>query len=120
MAQVLGVGGVFLKAADSAAVREWYRRVLGFEVQEWGGARFKPRDGGVTVWAAFPDDSTYFDPSPHAVMVNLIVDDLDGVLARARDAGVEPIARDDDANGRFAWLLDPLGLKLELWQPGEE
>jgi predicted enzyme related to lactoylglutathione lyase len=121
MARVLGVGGVFFKAVDLAAVRDWYRRVLGFEVEEWGGVQFPPRARDFTVWGAFAADTTYFDPSPHAIMVNLIVDDLDGVLARARQAGVEPLGRDDaDPNGRFAWLLDPVGVKLELWEPPTE
>jgi predicted enzyme related to lactoylglutathione lyase len=121
VARVLGVGGVFCKAADPTSVRDWYRLVLGFEIQEWGGAQFPPLDRGPTVWGAFPTETTYFDPSPHALMVNLIVDDLDGVLARVRAAGVEPLGRDDaDPNGRFAWLLDPVGVKVELWEPSAD
>jgi predicted enzyme related to lactoylglutathione lyase len=121
MAQVLGVGGVFVKAVELDAVRDWYRRVLGLDVQEWGGAQLPPLTRGFTVWGVFAADTTYFDPSPHAIMVNLVVDDLDGVLARARAAGVEPLGRDDaDPNGRFAWLLDPVGVKLELWEPPAE
>jgi catechol 2,3-dioxygenase-like lactoylglutathione lyase family enzyme len=118
MARVLGVGGVFFKAADRAALLDWYRRVLGLELEDWGGAMFPYPDRGFTLLSTFDPDTAYFDPSPHAFMVNLVVDDLDGVLARALAAGVEPLGRDDsDANGRFAWLLDPAGVKLELWQP---
>jgi predicted enzyme related to lactoylglutathione lyase len=121
MARVLGVGGVFVRTAEVEAVRDWYRRVLGLDVQEWGGVQFPPRERGSTIWGAFAADTTYFDPSPHAIMVNLVVDDLDGVLARARAAGVEPLGRDDaDPNGRFAWLLDPAGVKIELWEPPAE
>ena len=118
MAGVLGIGGVFFKAADGAAVSDWYARVLGFEVSEWGGVVFPHPAKGYQVWSPFKADSEYFNPSPHALMVNLIVDDLDAVLAKAKAAGVEPLGRDDkDPSGRFAWLLDPVGVKLELWEP---
>jgi catechol 2,3-dioxygenase-like lactoylglutathione lyase family enzyme len=87
------------------------------EVQDWG-AMFPYPDRGFTLWSAFKPDTTYLDPSPHAFMVNFVVDDLDGLLARAKEEGVEPLGRDDgDANGRFAWLLDPAGVKVELWEP---
>lgn len=66
----------------------------------------------------FPQDATYFDPSPHPAMINLIVRDLDAVLARAQAQGVQPLDRQDgDEHGRFAWLLDPNGFKIELWEP---
>lgn len=120
MAKVIGIGGVFFKAVDPAALRDWYARVLGFEISRWGGSKFSHLDKGVTAWSPFAADSTYFDPSPHAFMVNLIVDDLDGVLARAAAEGVEPLGRQDDDFGRFAWILDPAGVKLELWQPKGE
>ena len=119
MAKVLGIGGVFFKTADGDAVRDWYRRVLDFPIADWGGAIFEHPSRGVVVWSPFAADSDYFDPSNLPFMVNLIVDDLDGVLARATAEGVEPLGRsDDDAQGRFAWLLDPAGLKVELWEPG--
>ena len=118
MGRVLGIGGVFFKAADPAAVSDWYRRVLGFEMAEWGGVVFPQQAAGYQVWSLFKADTDYFDPSPHALMINLIVDDLDAVLAQARAEGVEPLKRDDsDPSGRFAWVLDPAGIKLELWQP---
>ena len=123
MAKVLGIGGVFFKAADQAAVGDWYRRVLGFDIQSegWCGAMWPPPDRGYSVWSAFKADSTYFDPSPHAFMINFMVDDLDGVLAQAKAAGVEPVGRDDsDPSGKFAWLMDPAGVKIELWEPGPE
>ena len=118
MAKVLGVGGVFFKAEDPAAVSAWYRRVLGFDVQGWGGVKFAHPDRGGVVWSPFKADSDYFDPSPRDFMINLIVDDLDGVLARAGAEGVEPLGRsDDDPSGRFAWVMDPAGTKVELWEP---
>lgn len=121
MGKVLGIGGVFFKAADTLAVNDWYRRVLGFEMADWGGVVFPQQATGYQVWSAFKADTEYFDPSPHALMINLIVDDLDAVLAKASAEGVEPLKRDDsDPSGRFAWLLDPTGIKLELWQPIED
>lgn len=117
MARVLGIGGVFFKAVDPKALCEWYARVLGFDIAQWGGARFAHPQAGYTVWSPFKADTSYFDPSPYAFMINLIVDDLDGLLARAKAEGVEPLGREEDAQGRFAWMLDPAGVKLELWEP---
>ncbi|MGH7025320.1 MAG: VOC family protein [Caulobacteraceae bacterium] len=117
MAGVVGVGGLFVKTADIEAWKDWYRRVLGLTLEDFGGAVFQHPSIGHTLIAAFPDDSDYFAPSPHAVMINLIVDDLDGVLARAAEAGETPLSRDDGEYGRFAHLVDPAGVKVELWQP---
>src|SRR4051812_37267325 len=105
MAKVLGLGGIFFKAKDPAALNSWYTRVLGVEVADWGGAQFSHPDRGGTVWSPFKADTTYFEPSQQSFMVNLIVDDIDGVLAKAKEQGVEPLGRmDDDDNGRFAWV----------------
>lgn len=119
MARVTGIGGVFVRTRDPAATRAWYARVLGFEAEEHG-AIFAAEPEAVTVWNAFPADTTYFDPSTAPVMLNLAVDDLDGVLARVRAEGVEVLGEQSDAYGRFAWLLDPDGIKLELWQAAAE
>jgi predicted enzyme related to lactoylglutathione lyase len=118
MAQVLGIGGVFVKSGESGALKDWYRDVLGMELQSWGGAMLPHHPIGYHLWSVFPDSSDYFAPSTLPVMVNLIVDDLDGVLARVAAAGVDIIGREDqDENGRFGWVLDPMGVKLELWEP---
>ena len=120
MGKVLGIGGVFFKAGDNVEVRDWYAKVLGFEVADWGGVVFPHPATGYQGWSPFKADSDYLDPSPHPMMINLIVDDLDEVLAKAKAAGVEPLRRDDgDDAGRFAWLLDPMGIKVELWEPKE-
>ena len=121
MARVLGIGGVFLKSEDPAALGAWYARVLGLEVGDLGGVVFAPLTRGATTWSPFPSTTDYFEPSSAPVMINFVVDDLDGVLARAAAEGVEPLARDDsDPSGRFAWLMDPAGMKVEVWEPAPE
>ena len=117
MAKVLGIGGVFFKAANPQEVGDWYARVLGFEITEWGGAMFPGTAFGSQQWSVHPASTNYYDPSTQPFMVNFTVDDLDGVLARAGAAGVEPLGRDDGDYGRFAWLMDPAGIKIELWEP---
>ncbi len=122
MAKVLGIGGVFYKTADGAALREWYKRVLDINMEEWG-AVFIPQPmvehpGAATVFSFFKEDTDYFAPSQKEFMINLAVDDLDGVLARAKQHGVEPVKTfPDEPNGRFAHIMDPAGVKLELWEP---
>ena len=121
MARVLGIGGVFFKAKDPGALISWYRDVIGLELQDWGGVVFRPEamaahPGAGTVFTAFEAETTYFAPSTAPFMLNLVVDDLDAVLARVRAEGVEVIGTQDESYGRFAWIADPDGLKLELWQ----
>jgi predicted enzyme related to lactoylglutathione lyase len=123
MAKVLGIGGLFFKSRDGDALRDWYRRVLGVDFQNWGGALFFPdaaaaHPGAATVFSSFKQDTDYFAPSDKEFMFNLMVDDLDGILARAKAEGVEPIKlMRDEANGHFAHLIDLEGRKIELWEP---
>ena len=120
MAKVLGVGGVFFKAQDLAETKAWYARVLGIEAGEHG-AMFPPLPpGGMTLWSPFAADTGYFEPSAAPVMINLFVEDLDGLLARVRAEGVEVLGTQDESYGRFAWIVDPTGLKLELWEAAPE
>jgi predicted enzyme related to lactoylglutathione lyase len=122
MAKVLGLGGLFFKSADPAATRAWYARVLGIPFEEWGMV-FTPdaaaaHPGAATVFSPFKADTNYFAPSTHEFMFNLMVDDLDGILARCAEHGIEPVgALQDEANGRFAHIMDPEGRKIELWEP---
>lgn len=122
MARVLGLGGLFFKSADPAAMRDWYHRVLGIESEQWG-AFFAPdaamaHPGAGTVFAPFAAETDYFAPSDKDFMFNLMVDDLDAMLARAADQGVHPVRLfPDEGNGRFAHLMDPEGRKVELWEP---
>jgi len=126
MAKVTGLGGVFFKSRDPGALGAWYRDRLGLDIQSWGGAALMWRDDpraatGYTVLSPFAEDTSYFAPSDRPFMLNLRVDDLDGVLARLRAAGDRVLERREDApNGRFGYALDPDGTLLELWQPADE
>ena len=118
---VTGVGGVFFKARDPKALAAWYRDVLGLPVQAWGGAVLRydaSNHPPAAAWSAFPASTAYFAPSSSAFMINYSVDDMDALLARVHAKGVDILKRvDDDSNGRFAWILDPEGNKIELWEP---
>ena len=123
MPKVFGIGGVFFKVRDGDALRDWYRRVLGFEIADWGGVFFTPEaaarhPGAGTVWSPFASDTDHFAPSKRDFMINLMVDDLDAMLARCKEHGVEPVKLfGDEANGRFAHIMGPEDIKIELWQP---
>ena len=117
---ITGVGGVFFKAKDPKALAAWYRDVLGLPLEAWGGAALRydaPKHPPALAWNAFPASTKYFAPSTGDFMINYAVDDMDAILARLRTKGVEILKREDDANGRFAWILDPEGNKIELWEP---
>ena len=118
---VTGIGGVFFKSKDPKALAAWYRDVLGLSVESWGGAVLAydaPGHPPVLAWNAFPESTDYMAPSGRDFMINFAVDDLDAVVARLGAKGVAVIKRDDaDPNGRFAWILDPDGTKIELWEP---
>ena len=121
MARVIGIGGVFFKAKNPDALRAWYQRPLGFPVQPWGGVSFPyDRPEGVTVWSLFPDTTKYFAPSEAAFMVNYVVEDLHAVLEALRSEGCDVDAKVDESEfGKFGWVMDPEGNRIELWQPPE-
>jgi len=117
MAKVTGIGGVFIKSVDHAETTAWYRDMLGLG-GEWG-AMLPFIDAGpdaYSVFSPFKPDTDYLDPSPHAVMINLRVDNLDAMLADLKAKGVDALGRQDEDYGKFAWILDPNGVKLELWE----
>ena len=123
MARVTGIGGVFIKARGAKELAAWYRDHLGLELTDFGGAILnwredKAEDGGLTVWAAAEAEGTWFSPSTAPFMINYRVDDMDGMIARLMDAGI-PILQGPESheNGRFAWIMDPEGNKVELWEP---
>lgn len=122
--RVTGIGGVFFTSADPGALLEWYRTHLGIDAADWGGFAFqweekgKPDQTGYTVWGAFPDTTEYFAPSPHPYMINFRVADLSGLIDALRAARVQIVGEiEQHPNGAFAWVLDPEGRKIELWQP---
>ena len=126
MKRVTGIGGVFFHAKDPVALRAWYQRHLGIDVQEWGGTAFPWTDGagqpsgGMTVWCISPSDGDLFAPSASTFMVNYRVEDLAGVLRALREEGCEVLEKTEDSEfGKFGWVLDPEGNKVELWQPPE-
>jgi catechol 2,3-dioxygenase-like lactoylglutathione lyase family enzyme len=121
--KILGIGGIFFKSADPAQTREWYAKHLGL-VDKGQGAilpwreKDDPQNERMTVWSVFPATTKYFDPSPASFMVNYIVDDIDALLERLEKEGVKiDPKRQDEAYGRFAWIYDSDGNKIELWQP---
>ncbi|MBK9795088.1 MAG: VOC family protein [Holophagaceae bacterium] len=119
MKRVVGIGGIFFKARDPEALRAWYRAHLGMDVQAWGGTTFPwNRPDGTTVWSISPDSSEYFAPSQASFMVNYVVEDLHAVLAVLRSEGCEVDAKVDESDfGKFGWVMDPEGNRIELWQP---
>ena len=124
MARVTGIGGVFFKSSgDHKALAAWYQTYLGLTFEEWGGSILrwpddKAGDGGVTVWHTAAKDSKWFAPSNSTFMINYRVDNLDDMLAQMRAGGVEIVGDpQSDDNGKFAWVMDPDGNKVELWEP---
>ncbi len=119
MARITGLGGVFFKSSDPKALEAWYRDVLGFELQDWGGSLLRydaPGHPEFVVWTPFAADTKHFQPSPREFMLNFAVDDLDAMLAELKAKGVEVLGRQDEDYGRFAWIVDPDGTKIELWE----
>jgi len=121
--RILGIGGVFFKSANRDQMREWYSKHLGL-ADKGGGVMLPwrehddPQKEHVTVWTVFPTSTDYFDPSHAPFMVNYIVDDLDALLDRLKQEGVKIDAkRMNESYGRFAWIYDLDGNKIELWQP---
>lgn len=122
---VTGIGGIFFKARDPAALAAWYADTLGIPVAAGGNfATFSVvgadcRGGPVqTVWSTFPDDTKYFEPSAAHFMVNYRVEDLDAILERLRSLGAMVDDRIEESEfGRFGWAADPEGNRFELWQP---
>lgn len=120
MAKVTGLGGIFFKSRDPKALAEWYARHLGLPVDDWGGVRFDEDVSrpGYTLWSPFGADTEYFGPGPHPYMVNFRVDDLHALLAQLRAAGITVDERVEESEyGRFGWITDPEGTRVEQWQP---
>ncbi len=124
MKRVTGIGGIFFKASDALALEAWYKRHLGIDVQPWGGAAFtwthaegKPL-AGTTAWLIAPAESNQFAPSSSSFMVNYRVEDVTALVRVLREEGCTVLEKIDESDyGTFAWVIDPEGNKVELWQP---
>jgi len=126
MQRVTGIGGIFFKADDPAALRAWYQTHLGLDVQAWGGAAlpFVDKTGqplpGTTLWSVSGNESDSFAPGQSAFMINYRVADLNSLLAALREEGCTVLDKTDDSEyGKFGWVIDPEGNKVELWEPPE-
>ena len=123
MAKATGLGGVFLRARDPKKLTAWYGEHLGLTVTDWGGVLFvwdecpAPEGHGATVWSLFPSGTDYFGDSGQQTMLNFRVDDLDALLTdlAAKGVWIDP-KRQDEENGRFAWIKDGEGNRVELWE----
>lgn len=119
--RITGVGGIFIRSKDPKALARWYRDVLGIPLEAWGGATLRydaPGHPPVVVWNAFPNTAAYMEPSAREFMIDFAVDDMDAFLARLTAKGVAVLKRDDTSPvGKYAWILDPDGTKIEFWQP---
>jgi catechol 2,3-dioxygenase-like lactoylglutathione lyase family enzyme len=126
MKRVTGLGGVFMKCKDPDAMYRWYEEHLGV-TREPGGVSFQWRDAeepektGTTVWALFPESTKYFDPSRSPFMLNYRVENLEQLLAALRAEGVQVDDKiESHEYGKFGWIMDPEGNRIELWEPPAE
>lgn len=122
MSRVTGIGGVFIKAKDPAKLQAWYKKHLGMDIQAWGGTAFRWVDdadqpvAGTTVWSI--GEGKNFAPSTSSFMVNYRVSGLAGLLTRLRTEGCDVLDKTEDSEyGKFGWVMDPEGNKIELWEP---
>lgn len=125
--KALGVGGVFFRSPDPARLATWYKDALGLEIEAWGtthGTSFAPEvmpANAFTVWSTFAADTEYFGESGQSFMINLVVDDLDAALNNVKAAGGQVIPEKEEHDfGRFGWIVDPDGNRVELWEPPEK
>lgn len=124
MKRVTGIGGIFLQAKDAPALQAWYRKHLGIDVQPWGGTAFRWVDdqgnpiAGTTVWSIGAAPNEYFKPGTASFMVNYRVDDVRALAKVLKEEGCQVMDKIDESEyGIFAWVIDPEGNKVELWQP---
>jgi len=124
MNRVTGIGGIFFKAKDPKTMQDWYRKHLGIDVQAWGGTAFSWADsegkptGGMTVWSINSTESDTFAPSTAPFMINYRVEDVKSLLAVLKEEGCNVMDKFDDSEyGKFGWVIDPEGNKVELWEP---
>lgn len=124
MQRVTGIGGIFFMAKDAQALRDWYMRHLGIDIQGWGGTAFPWTDAegrpatGTTIWSIHAKESDAFAPSQSPFMINYRVEDLHALVAVLKAEGCHVLDKVDESEyGKFAWVMDPEGNKVELWEP---
>jgi predicted enzyme related to lactoylglutathione lyase len=126
MKRVTGIGGVFFKCKDPEKIKKWYDKHLGIKTGQYGGgfnwrAYDMPDQKGFTAWSPFSKSSTYFSPSKKDFMFNYRVDNLEKLLETLRNEGVEIVGNVEEYEyGKFGWIMDPEGNKIELWEPVDE
>ena len=123
MKRVIGIGGIFFKSSDPDSLRAWYQKHLGLEPDAYGSVVFDCRDNEAekaaqTVWSLFPGDTKYFDPSNAPFMINYRVENLAALVEALRSEGVDVERTEEHEYGKFGWLMDPEGNRIELWEPG--
>ncbi len=124
MAHIRGIGGVFFKSKDPKRLQQWYEDKLGLKPDEGGYIYFMWSNlatPGYTLWAPFPDDTKYFDPSQAGHMINFVVHDIEGFVKdlRSKDVDVDERGIETTEQGKFAWCMDPEGNRIELWEPAD-
>lgn len=124
MAKITGIGGVFFKGkGDHKELAAWYNKHLGMPMESWGGTILRwpedtAEDGGLTVWTTAAADTKWFSPSGSSFMINYRVDNMDEMIEQLKSGGIEIIqGPESHENGKFAWIIDPDGNKVELWEP---
>ncbi|MBR7801117.1 VOC family protein [Undibacterium fentianense] len=124
MQRVTGIGGIFFQAKDAPALQAWYKAHLGIDVQAWGGTSFrwadadgKPVDGS-TIWSISPIKTEGIGPTSSPFMINYRVADLHTLVKVLKEEGCQVLDNMDESEyGKFAWVIDPEGNKIELWEP---
>jgi predicted enzyme related to lactoylglutathione lyase len=124
MKRVTGIGGIFFNARDPVALRAWYKKHLGIDVRAWGGTAFQWTDAegnptaGTTIWSIGDASGGHFAPSKSSFMVNYRVENVHALVAALRAEGCNVLEKIDESEyGKFAWVIDPEGNKIELWEP---
>ena len=122
MKRVTGIGGIFFKSSDPKRLDAWYRDHLGLDVSDWGGAIFQwggpESPSGMTIWSPLAQDTEKMEPSSASFMINFRVADLDALLSSLRAEGCNVIDKTESSDfGKFGWVIDPDGNKIELWEP---
>lgn len=128
MERVIGFGGIFFKADNPMALSQWYKKHLGVPIDEtYGGYTFDWKNDsqrpqkGYTIWSPFKKDTDYLNPSDKEFMFNFIVADLSKLLQVLKEEGINQVGEMEDTEfGKFAWIMDPEGNKIELWEPADQ